>query len=232
MKTLYAVALIIACGISLVAQEKVLTEAEFTEIHTKAQSDLYRGVYGPFRQVMETATDVDGRPEVSYRLKSVSMTIPAQGTRRIEERSFGGKPSKSEIISLNNRLYTRRAEGSWKETAVSPRPAADPATNPSANYQTLERKVEFKYLGIENIGRRKEHVYLKVERKKTLSTANGTTSEAETTTRVRISTAGDFYRFESDSKTLGSMGVYSTVKISIEVQADPTITISPPDLGK
>lgn len=233
MKILYVIALLIAGGLSAAAQERILTEVEFTEIHVKAQSDLYKGVHGPFRQVLETATDIEGRPEVSYRLKSVSKTIPAQGTHRIEERSFGGKPSNGEIITLNNRVYLKGPDGLWKETTESSRSAAtEPAKNPTADLQTIERKAEFKYLGIESTGSRKDHVYLMVERKKTLNTAKGTTSEGDLTVKVRISTTGDYYRYESNSKTLLSGGQTSTVKILIEVQADPTITITPPEMAK
>ncbi len=233
MKILSIAALIIvAGGLSIAGQERVLTEAEFTEIHTKAQADLYRGVHGPFRQVLETAADTEARPEFSYRLKSVTKTVPGQGTHRVDERLVNGKSVKSEVISINNRGYLQTADGSWKELPDRPQNNVEAAKNPSTDSQTIERQAQFKYLGVETTGDRKEHVYSKFERRKTLNTTNGTTSESETTTKVRVSTTGEYYRFESDAKTLGSRGVAGTVRIVIEVAADPTITIKVPEISK
>src|SRR5687767_12559042 len=105
MKTLYVIALIITCGISLAAQEKILTEAEFTEASSKAQKALYSGTHGPIRQLLETEVMTESRPETDYRLKSVTLMVPGQGNHRIEDRSFGGKPSKTESLTVGTRSF-------------------------------------------------------------------------------------------------------------------------------
>lgn len=232
MKVLYIIALIIAGGLSIAGQERVLTETEFTEIHSKAQADLYRGQYGPWRQVMETITSMEGRPELAYQLRSVTLHIPGQGSHRVENRTMGGKPSKYESVTLNDRSFTRTEDGQWKSVTAKPHSADEPAKEPAASLQAIDRRVDFKYNGTETYGGRKVHVYTKTEHKKSLHTASGSTSDSTSVTKVRISDDGKYYRFEANTDTLSGRAAASKVNIVIEVEADPTITITPPEAAK
>lgn len=228
MKTLYTIVMIIACGISIAAQEKVITEAEYTEAVSRAEKSLYAGTHGPIRQTMDNEVLTEGQPD--YRVKSVSMIVPGQASHRIEDRSFGGKPSKTETLTVNDRLFTRGADGVWKEVAAASRSASAPAREPSSESRPSERESVYKYIGTERSGDRAVHIYTKAERRKTINPDTGATSESETITRVSIGTDGTYLRNELNTKNSFS-GKTGHVKIVIEVQADPTIKIVAPDVS-
>ena len=231
MKPLYVIALIITGGLSLAAQEKILTEAEYTAIVTQAEKDLYNGKHGPIRQLMENEVKTQGQPETEYRVKSVGFIVPGLATHWVQDRSFGGKPTKTESLTVDNRSFSRDPDGNWKELTVQPRTGSNTVKDPAAGSQILDRQATFKYKGLELYNGRMVHVYTKSERQKTLNTATGATTGSELTATVRIAEGGSYYRFESKSNNLFS-GKNGHVKILIEVQADPTIKITAPDAAK
>lgn len=227
MKTLYVVALIIACGISLAAQERVITEAEYTEIAAQAEKSLYGGSHGPVRLLLETEVVTPGAPD--YMLKSVTLIAKGQGTHTVEDRSYGGKPTKTESITVDDRTFIRNGDGSWNLTERTAKPTEESAKKPGTGAQALENDVICKYAGIEKIGDRTVHVYTKSERKKSVNAQTGATTESEKNGKLWISTDGTFFKNEIYTKSSFS-GRPGHTKIVVEVQADPTIKIVAPDV--
>ena len=230
MRSAFAFALVMACAIALNAQEKTLTEAEFTALHTKTHGDLLKGLKGPIRQTMETESIMDGRPETDYRLASVMLLVPGKGAHHINERTFGGKRTSTESVSIDGRQYVMENDGTWKE--ISEKPASAEAPKPAQpQTEPEEKRSEFKYLGLQTYGPRKVHVYTKSEWRKKVDAAKGTSSESEIAAKVFVGDDGTFYRFESDSINHFKHGM-GRVKIRIEIFADPSITIKAPEVAK
>ena len=216
-------------ALTLSAQEKSITEAEYIDAVTKAEKSLYGGVHGPVRQIMENEVLTEGQPD--YRLKSVALIAPGQGTHRIIDRSFGGKPTKVESLTVSDRHFVRNADGSWKELSADSRSASD-AANPGATERNeVDSQLAFKYLGTENLGDRKVHVYTRTAHKKTVDPKTGSATESDTVTKVRIGADGSYLKQEIFTKSSFSTGKAGTIKINIEVTADPTIKIAAPDVS-
>lgn len=231
MKTLLAGLLMIIGAMGIHAQERILTEREYTEICTRGEKNLSAGSQGPFRMTVKTDIINEGRPEMDYTLRSSTTFLPGQGSHSIDERTIGGKPSKGESISLGGRAFSRGPDGQWKEIFRKPATASAPAPAPAPSADTkqqLELHQEFKYLGIETFGDRKVHVYSKLERAQTFYPARGMTSNSENTTKVRVGTEGNYYRFESNVTTITG-DRRAQIKIVTEAFADPTITITIPE---
>ena len=155
MKLIVTTLVGVLLSISAAAQERSITEAEFTEISSKVQAGIARGDHGPWRMTVETDTSTEGRPEITYQLRSVTRTVPGQGSHRVENRSMGGKPTKYESIALIDRSFSRTDDGKWVAVAVKSRPADEPARNPADTSQAIERRVEFVFNGLETHGNRK-----------------------------------------------------------------------------
>jgi hypothetical protein len=224
MKTLYVIALIIVGTISLAAQERVLTEAEYTDTVSRAEKAV---ASGPYRLTLANDVTTEGRPETDYHVRSVNLTVPGQGAHLVEDRSFGGKPSKSESITLNGKAFTRDAAGQWKEIQTTSRTASGTVKSPASKTETTNREAIYKYVGTESSQGRNVHVYTKWERRKTLNPETGVTSESETVSKVSIATDGTYFRNEMNTKNSFS-GKTGQIKIVIEMQADPSIKITAP----
>ncbi|CAN5434858.1 hypothetical protein BH10ACI2_BH10ACI2_25870 [soil metagenome] len=228
MKIWLIAAIFIAGSLAASAQEKVITAAEYSAAVSAAERSMYGGTHGPVRQSMETEVLNEGRPETDYRLKSLTLIVPGQGNHRMEDRSFGGKPSRSETISINKRSFSRDAAGTWKEIFPKAEASNEPPKSPAPAAQTADSQTEYKYLGTETYADHQVNTYLKTERKKTVNSATGTTSESDGITKVRIGVIGDYYRYESNSKTIAN-GKPGSVKVLIELVVDPTIKITAPE---
>jgi hypothetical protein len=224
MKTLYVIALIIVGTISLAAQERVLTEAEYTETVSRAEKAVYSG---PYRMSMANDVTTEGRPETDYHVRSVNLMVPGQGNHLIEERSFGGKPSKAESITLNDRAFTRDGAGQWKEIQTASRPVSGTMKSPASKAETTVQEATYKYVGTESSQGRNVQVYTKWERRKTLNPESGSTSESETITKVSIAADGTYVKTEMTTKNFFS-GKTGHIKTVIESQADPSIKITAP----
>ena len=226
MKTLYVMALVIAGAMSLAAQEKIITESEYTEALSRAEKALYGGTHGPVRQLMETEVLTEDRPETDYRLRSVTMIVPGQGNHRVEDRSFGGKPTKTESLTINDRSFIRGLDGVWKNVSSSSRPPTEAAKPPASTSRPIEGEATYKYLGIQKVGDREIHVFTRWERKKSINDA-GVTNDSESVTKVSIGTDGTYFRNEMNTKNSFS-GKTGSIKIVIEIQTDPSIKLVPP----
>jgi len=225
MRFLLIAGVLLSAIFQVCAQEQTLTELEFSEIVSKAEKGLV--TRGPYRMLLETDVTTEGVPSANYRSRSVSLFIPGQGQHRTEERVVGGQPSKSEMITLHERSFSRGTDGKWKELERKAASSSAPQPIASSDRQTIEQSAECRYLGIETYEGRRVQVYTKTERRRSLNTNSGTTSEAETLVKVRVSADGDYFRYESNAKTLSGERP-GRIKILIESQADPTISLHLP----
>ena len=178
---------------------------------------------------MENEVLTSGQPD--YRLKSVALIAPGKGTHHIIDRSHGGKPTKIESITVGDRKFIRNDYGSWEETSTSSQTAGEPATRPTSERTGIDSQLAFKYLGTENVGERKVHVYTRTEHKKTVDPKTGSATESDSVTKVRIGTDGSYLKYETFTKSSFTGGRTGSIKINIEVTADPTIKITPPKVS-
>lgn len=227
MKYLAVAALALASFMGASAQERILSEAEYNEVVSRAEKGLTTGARGPFRLLVETDVTNEGLPNLDYRLRSLALFVPGQGQHRTEERIVGGQATKSEVITLNDRSFSRGLDGKWTVLERKENTASAGRSNASGDSQKVMEETQYRYLGSETYAGRRVEVYTKTERSTKRNSKTGTTSESDGAVTIRLTAEGDYFRYESNVKTL-TADRRGTIKIVTEIYSDPTIALKVP----
>ena len=228
MRILSIALLAAASVLSIQAQEKIISSAEFAAAERTADA-TFQAKQVPARWTLSTESRMEGRPQTDWVSRTV-MEFGTNGSRRHSGQStLGGSPVKQEtVIKIGDKTYHKADGEEWKEGAVETDrgPSEETISEPPITYT----HVEYKYLGSGVLNGKKVRMYLKTEGRKQTAKDAVVVSESEASTKYWFGESSDFYRSEYRSTTKTGDKIFHGI-ITIEKELDPSISISAPEIS-
>ena len=230
MKKILCLVIILFAGIGIYAQEeeeKAVTGAQFDAIYRSSFDawSLTDWKGKSFRMVTLTQSRLEGRPQTDFAGKWTVEYASPTSSRMVYETSFGDKKSKTESIRLGEKVYSRIADGDWKESA--PKAATAPDAKPADEAQAAEEQVAYKFLGTETLNGQTVRVYEKVSKTKRIK--DGQESTTNTATKYWFAEDGSLLKSDMVAETRAGEKIYHTLLSQIW-ETDETIKIVAPTL--
>jgi len=222
------IALLAAAGmLSIQAQEKVISSAEFAAAERTADAP-FQAKQVPARFILATESRVEGRPQTDWVARTVMELGPNGSRRQSSQSTFGGGPIKREsVIKIGGKTYIRADREEWKEGAIETGP--EPLKTTESEAAAADVHATYKYLGSGVLNGKKVRMYLKTESRKNTAKDTGAVSEQEVSTKYWFGESTDLYRSEYRSTTKTGDKVFHT-NIIIEKELDPSISINVPSM--
>lgn len=197
-------------------QEKVITQNEFDVVYAKWKRQSKDKSY----RVKQTLESKLNGTDSNRREESTSEYAPNDKRRFV----FTLKTpivTKSETIYIENKKYTRKNEGEWKEELIKPKVSTQ-----------SERKIEvesneYKYLGQETINTQATEIYVHIAKHKINNEKTSKNSSSTYTTKYWFDKNGLLHKMESEVEIITGM-MKSSSKRTYFYEYDPTIKIEAP----
>jgi hypothetical protein len=235
MKQIFCMALILFGAVGVFAQERTISKTEFDAAIKSPNATapfVWKG--RTWRMIITTETKAQGKVLVDFSTKSTTEFIPYGISRSINENRQGSKITKSEKITIKDKIYKRDENGQWtvesltekpkQETASNtpPPPAAAPATN-----SKFESQTEYKYLGTEKLNNQTANVYVMITKNKNTDSSTGLERKATYTQKYWLSEDGTILKNEKISDGRSTVDSFYNRLVMI-YELDPNIKIEVP----
>lgn len=214
MKIIFCAALIFIGAVGIFAQEKAITKAEFDVVLKNPnrfpvlawRGKSFRSI-ATFETKAEGArqTDTSSKHTTEYFPTSTNALAPANAFHIIHETRLGSVITKSESISIGNKIYKRNGNEPWTEATVEVKPPAPPPPPPAplpVNTE-VDRKIEYKYLGSEKFNNQTTNVYTVIVKIKRIEPSTNKEILSVTTEKYWFSEEGVALKEEFISESRG-----------------------------
>lgn len=230
MKTILCLALIFSACLCGFAQEKLLSQAEFDNLSKHIYSHTEKWKEKAYRMTFISKSTVSESPNTDYATKKISEFLPAGNTRTISETTLGGKMSKSEMIRIGDKLYTRSGDEDWKvgQSIVKPEDASEKKSGmPDETRVKTGETVEIRALGSEIFNNQKVEVFEQITRLKAIDLKTGLERDSVHKTKYLIGPDGLLLKMEYAGETKTGEKIYQT-QMSMVWELTPELSIEAP----
>jgi hypothetical protein len=227
MKNIFCVALILIGTLAAFAQERAISKEELDAV-LKHPNRLPPIVWRDksYRTVLTTEVKSEGKVQLHQSSKGIIEYVPRVGSRLISESKSGSKITKTESITIGDKIYKRNENEAWTVEVKSETKRAD--TKPAAStFKDIDRQTEYKYLGTEMLNNQTTKVYESIEKIKSIDTATNEERIGTITTKYWFNEDGISLKEEviGESRTGANTSYYRLTKAW---ELDPNIKIETP----
>lgn len=193
MKNIFCIALILIGTLAAFAQERTISKEEF-EAALKHPNRLAPIVWRDksYRTVLITEIKSEGKVQLYQSSKGIIEFVPRVGSRLISESRSGSKITKTERITIGDKIYKRNENEAWIIEVKSETKRPD-TKSADSNFKEIDWQTEYKYLGTEILNNQTTKVYESIEKRKSINIETG---------EERISTITIKYWFNEDGISL------------------------------
>lgn len=220
MNKVLCLTLVLLFSVGIFAQEKAISESEFTTIFKNAQAKKDNKSY---RAKTTYQMSVEGKPEED-KSGTMVMEFASPGMSRIVYQSDSkSQPRQGEQIKINDKTYTRENGAAWKQDAsATDRQAenSDPA---------VESNIVYKSIGNESLNNQKAIIYEKTENRKRIN-KDKKEINSDIATKYWIGADGSLLKMERTSVLHVGDKVIHIHRVT-NYEMDPTIKIEMPQVA-
>jgi len=228
MKILVCVALTLCCFVIAPAQERVMEKAEFESLVTGGYAHPSKWKGEKYRKTLITSTKVFGLLQTPDRSsKTIIEYGPGTDSRSISNSVVGDKPNHVEqTLRVGNWVYRRSGDKPWTRKEYA---APQAAERPESPVEVIEANAEYQYLGPGLLKDKPVYIYVKTERRTTVSKSGGDTRETDSKTTYWIGADGMILKHEYTAESRGPKFTSQTVVI-MQYELDPSISFAAPEI--
>lgn len=227
MKYILCVALILIGTLAVFAQERTISKEEFDAV-LKHPNKLAPLVWRDksYRTVLISEIKSEGKVQLQESSKGIIEYVPRIGSRLLSESKSGEKITKTERLTIGDKVYKRNENEAWTIEVKSE--TKRPDTKPEAStFKEIDRQTAYKYLGTEILNNQTTKVYESIEKRKSIDTATDEERISIFTTKYWFNEDGINLKEEQiiESQIGANTSYYRLIKIW---ELDPNIKVEAP----